>query len=280
MYSYLQILMPKRFLTTLAGWLAKHRLGPITRWAIRSFISHYQVNMQEAAQQDPNAYKTFNAFFTRKLAQSARNINQGDQVVVSPVDAAVAAIGEVRHGVLFQAKGKYYSLASLLADDHDLAEYFYDGLYLTAYLSPRDYHRVHMPYAGRLVKMTYVPGKLYSVNNQSAAAINNIFARNERVIFEFESDLGPFVMIMVGATIVGSVVTPWHGAVTYKPRQEHTWSYQKEPIDLAKGDELGCFQLGSTVILLFKHDSLHWNSAVGQQSVLLLGQDLAYFNKP
>ncbi|MFT4267960.1 MAG: archaetidylserine decarboxylase [Xenophilus sp.] len=245
-----QYLYPKKALTSFAGWVARGERGALTTGIIRRFVARYGVDMSEAAEPDIARYASFNDFFTRALKPGARPIS--DAPLVCPVDGAISQFGRIEGGQLFQAKGHRYTAAALLAGDAALAARFEGGGFATLYLSPRDYHRVHMPCAGRLLRMTHVPGELFSVNPVTARGVPGLFARNERVVCLFESPgRGPFVLVLVGATIVGSMATVWHGVVS-PPRsgQVREWRYEDREIVLAKGEEMGRFLLGSTVVML------------------------------
>ena len=245
-----QYLMPKRLITELAGKLASGEHGGMTTKAIRWFIKRYQVNMAEALNPDPASYKSFNAFFTRPLKEGARPL--ADSTLVCPVDGAISQCGPIEGEQIFQAKGHSYTATTLLGNDRELAKAFIDGTFATLYLSPKDYHRIHMPCQGKLKLMRYVPGDLYSVNPVTARNVPGLFARNERLVCVFDGEQGPFVMVLVGATIVGSMATVWHGLVN-PPRAKDIvdYRYDNEAIVLNKGDEMGRFLLGSTVVLLF-----------------------------
>jgi len=247
----LQHLLPKQALTALAGRIAAAKAGALTSSLIGWFVEHYHVNMREAAEPDVSKYATFNDFFTRALKPGARPISTGD--LVCPVDGAISQCGEVEADQILQAKGHRYSVAALVGGDAELAADYFDGTFATIYLSPTDYHRIHMPCDARLLRMIHVPGDLFSVNPGTARSVPGLFARNERVVCIFETETGPFVMVLVGATIVGSMATVWHGVVnTERPGTIREWHYADQDIRLAKGDEMGRFQLGSTVVLLFR----------------------------
>lgn len=245
-----QYLLPKKLLTVFAGWVAGLQGGALTQAIIRRFVKAYKVDMAEAADPRIESYATFNDFFTRALREGARPIAVAP--FVCPVDAAISQFGPIEHDQLFQAKGHSYSTRALVGGDQQLAHQFDHGHFATLYLAPKDYHRIHMPCEGRLRRMVYVPGDLFSVNPLTARHVPNLFARNERVVCEFECMHGPMVMVLVGATIVGSMATVWHGVVnpprTGAPRE---WRYDDQNIVLPKGAEMGRFLLGSTVILLF-----------------------------
>ncbi|MCX7224906.1 MAG: archaetidylserine decarboxylase, partial [Burkholderiales bacterium] len=245
-----QYLLPKQALTWLAGKIASARAGTWTTALINWFIGRYQVNMTEAANPDPASYASFNEFFTRALRADARPL--APSVLICPVDGAISQFGRIERDRIFQAKGHDYTCAALLGGDAALAAPFVDGLFATLYLSPRDYHRIHMPCDGRLTRMVHVPGDLFSVNPTTARGVPGLFARNERVVCLFESAHGPFALVLVGATIVGSMTTVWHGVVNPpRPGQVRTWHYEQAPVALRQGDEMGRFLLGSTVVLLF-----------------------------
>ena len=245
-----QYILPKRLVTRLAGVVAGGQWGGLTTALIRRFVARYGVDMREAVDPDIGSYASFNDFFTRALRPGARPIAQAE--LVCPVDGAFSQFGRIAADQIFQAKGHRYSTTALLGGDGALAAQFQDGLFATLYLSPRDYHRIHMPCAGRLLRMVHVPGALFSVNPLTARAVPGLFARNERVVCVFESPRGPFVLVLVGATIVGSVATTWHGVVNPpRPGRPRHWDYQGQAIDLRQGEEMGRFLLGSTVVALF-----------------------------
>lgn len=254
---FLQYLLPKQALTELAGKVAGSR-GAWTPSLIKWFIGRYKVNMAEAANSDIRSYATFNDFFTRALKHDARPL--ADAQYVCPVDGAISQFGCIAHDQLFQAKGHTYSTTALVGGDANLAAQFQDGSFATIYLSPKDYHRIHMPCDGRLTRMIYVPGDLFSVNPVTARGVPGLFARNERVVCLFETANGPLVLTLVGATIVGSMATVWHGLVN-PPRsaEVRVWRYDEQQIELKKGDEMGRFLLGSTVVMLFQKEALQFN---------------------
>jgi phosphatidylserine decarboxylase len=268
----LQYCLPKQLITALAGKFAHAHAGRLTTSVIRWFVQRYQVNMAEAAEADISAYSTFNAFFTRALRSDARPMSNSD--FICPVDGAISQFGNIELGQIFQAKGHTYSASALLAGDTQLAAKFSNGSFATLYLSPKDYHRIHMPCDGTLRKMTYVPGALFSVNPVTAQGVPGLFARNERVVCEFESaENGAFIMVLVGATIVGSMATTWHGIVN-PPRSKstRTWDYTGKSIELNQGDEMGRFLLGSTVVMLFEQDRIEFNQAWAAGRPIRLGE--------
>ena len=245
-----QYLLPKLALTRLAGRFASSQSGGLTTGVIRWFVRRYNVNMAEAAEPDLTAYATFNDFFTRPLKPGARPLDAADWVC--PVDGAISQLGPISGDQVFQAKGHSYSTTALVGGDASLASQFQDGQFATIYLSPRDYHRIHMPCAGSLTRMVYVPGELFSVNPATARGVPGLFARNERVVCVFDTAFGPMVLVLVGATIVGSMATVWHGMVN-PPRlpDVRTWTYEDDHITLGQGAEMGRFMLGSTVVMLW-----------------------------
>jgi phosphatidylserine decarboxylase len=255
-----QYLIPKQLLTILAGKLASARLGGVTSSVIRSFVAHYGVNMQEAANPDLNSYTSFNDFFTRALQDGVRPL--ADAKFISPVDGAISQFGNIERDSIFQAKGHSYTTTALVGGDAELAAQFADGSFATLYLSPKDYHRIHMPCAGRLRRMIHVPGDLFSVNPTTARGVPGLFARNERLVCVFDSEFGQFVLTLVGATIVGSMATVWHGMVNPpRPGSVREWRYDDQQITLQKGEEMGRFLLGSTVVMLFPKNTLSFNPA-------------------
>jgi phosphatidylserine decarboxylase len=270
-----QYLLPKQALTTAAGALARLQGGAVTTAVIRWFIGRYGVNMAEAADADPAAYDSFNAFFTRALKPGVRPLAAAG--LLCPVDGAVSQLGAIEAGRVFQAKGHDYSATALLGGDGALAAHFQQGHFATLYLSPRDYHRIHMPCAGRLLRMVHVPGELFSVNPATARGVPGLFARNERVVCLFEGGDGrPWVLVLVGATIVGSMATVWHGVVNPpRPGRLREWSYTDQRIELAAGAEMGRFLLGSTVVLLFPPGPLAFNPAWRPGSAVRMGETMA-----
>jgi phosphatidylserine decarboxylase len=254
-----QYVIPKQALTSLAGWVAGQQWGSATTAIINRFVRRYNVNMAEAANPDTASYKSFNEFFTRPLKTGARPL--ATTAFISPVDGTVSQCGAIAGAQVFQAKGHSYSTRTLVGGDTALASQFQDGEFATLYLSPRDYHRIHMPCAGRLTRMIYVPGDLFSVNPTTARGVPGLFARNERVVCVFEGEAGPFVMVLVGATIVGSMATVWHGVINPpRPGTVREWTYEMGNITLTQGEEMGRFLLGSTVVMLFPKGVMRFNA--------------------
>jgi phosphatidylserine decarboxylase len=271
-----QYLLPKQALTALAGVFATTEAGSLTTSVIRWFVGRYAVNMQEAANPAIESYATFNEFFTRPLREGARPLVAAD--FICPVDGAISQFGAVDHDRIFQAKGHQYSTTALVGGDARLAAQFQDGSFATLYLSPRDYHRIHMPCDGRLTRMIYVPGALFSVNPTTARGVPGLFARNERVVCVFDSARGPFLLTLVGATIVGSMATVWHGVVN-PPRRPSIceWRYDDQSIELKQGEEMGRFLLGSTVVMLFPKNALDFNPAWTSAKAVRLGELMGQF---
>lgn len=269
-----QYAMPKTLLTVLAGRVAGARMGGITHAIIRRFVAHYRVDMEEAADPRIESYASFNDFFTRPLREGARPIAAAP--FVCPVDAAISQFGPIEHDQLFQAKGHSYSTRALVGGDQALAHQFDHGHFATLYLAPRDYHRIHMPCEGRLKRMIYIPGDLFSVNPLTARHVPGLFARNERVVCEFDCAHGPMVLVLVGATIVGSMATVWHGVVNPpRTREPREWRYDDRGIVLAKGAEMGRFLLGSTVVMLFPKNVLTFTPDWAPTRPVRLGEAMA-----
>ena len=268
-----QYLYPKQALTQLLGRLANVRGGALTTAAIRWFAARYRVDMSEAAEPDVTRYDTFNAFFTRALRPGARPI--ADAPFICPVDGAISQFGAIAADQIFQAKGHHYSTTALVGGDAKLAAQFQDGQFATIYLSPRDYHRIHMPCDGTLRRMIYVPGDLFSVNPTTARGVPGLFARNERVVCVFDTAHGAMVLTLVGATIVGSMATVWHGVVN-PPRlpQITEWHYEPGKVVLPKGAEMGRFLLGSTVVMLFERSRLDFEGAWAAGKPVRLGEKM------
>ncbi len=275
----LQYVLPKQWLTQLAGVGARARLGAWTHAFIGWFVHKYQVNMDEAAQPDITQYACFNDFFTRALKPGARPM--ADAAYVCPVDGAISQLGPIVGDQVFQAKGHSYSTQALVGGDAALAAQFQDGAFATIYLSPKDYHRIHMPSAGRLRRMIHVPGDLFSVNPATARGVPGLFARNERVVCVFDMPAAAgatpqqYVLVLVGATIVGSMATPWHGVVNPpRPGVVREWAYDDQDLSLKQGDEMGRFLLGSTVVLLWPKNTIALNPAWQVAQSVRLGEKM------
>lgn len=275
LFIFFQHIVPQHLLSRITGWLAEVR-HPVwlKDFVIGRFVDHFEVDMSEAAEPDPRAYANFNEFFTRPLQQDARPIADAD--IVCPADGAISQLGTIEEGRIFQAKGRFFSTRELLGGDDARAELFRDGQFATIYLSPKDYHRVHMPLAGKLSATSYIPGKLFSVNAVTADNVERLFARNERLVCYFDTDVGPMALILVGAMVVAGIETVWSGQVAPPPSGPVKMDYSQLPeaISLAKGEEMGRFKLGSTAILLFPKGSMNWDDSYVAGSKTRLGASL------
>ena len=280
LFIALQYLIPQRLLSRAAGLLAETSIAwiknPFTQW----FVRQYGVNMSEAIIEDPCAYPSFNAFFTRALKEGARPINTDKNTIVSPADGAISQLGDIENGRIFQAKGQDFSLTELLGGNVELAKPFMAGKFATVYLSPKDYHRVHMPYAGKLKSMVHVPGDLFSVNTVTAANVPRLFARNERTVCIFDTDIGPMAVVLVGAMIVASIETVWAGQTTPLKREIKTTHYaQNNKVELEKGEEMGRFKLGSTAVILFGKDTINWDEHYQAGTATIMGAKIGLRSK-
>lgn len=276
-FAYLQYLLPQHLLSRLAGVLANARSGRTL--LMRAFIKHYRVDMSEAVTSDLENFENFNAFFTRALRSECRPLAQAANAVLCPADGSISQLGSIRGERIFQAKGHAYTITELLGGEQELADQFRDGTFATVYLSPRDYHRVHIPLEGKLATMTYVPGKLFSVNRATVANVPGLFARNERVVCLFDTAAGPMAVIMVGAMIVAAVETVWCGQVCPDsgPRKMYSRDYrdQEPPLEYAAGAEIGRFKLGSTAVVLFTRGAVELEPSLTAGSPVRMGQMLA-----
>ncbi|EKE01167.1 MAG: hypothetical protein ACD_21C00201G0005 [uncultured bacterium] len=269
----LQYLLPQHILSRLIAKIANCRIRLIKNLFISQYCKFYRIDMTDMLEPNPLNYQTFNDFFSRALKPGARPVTDDKNVIISPVDGRVLQIGKVSANLLIGAKGKNFTLEQLLADNEDAVR-FHNANFAVLYLSPSDYHRIHMPVRGKLCSMRYVPGRLFSVNPNVINQIHDVFARNERVIITFETVLGPMIMVLVGAIIVGSVETTWGGVVM--PNSQNSvinWDYTKQEIIFERGAEIGGFKLGSTVILLFPEKTMEWNK-LSQDAAIKMGQDL------
>ncbi len=274
-----QYLTPQHALSKLAGGLADSRKPAVKNNFIKWFIKQYDVNMDEALRGSAEDYENFNDFFTRELKEGARIIQGGTRKIVSPVDGAVSQVGRVEYGRIFQAKGHSFSLIELLGGDLQRAQPFIGGDFATIYLSPKDYHRIHMPIAGELQKMVYIPGDLFSVNPVTADNVPRLFARNERVVCLFNTDYGPMAMTLVGAMIVASVETVWAGKIQGHGKTIRTFNYSPGEVSLKQGEEMGRFHLGSTVVMTFPENTMQWNDVVAPEAGVRLGQLIGAIKK-
>ncbi|NRH27921.1 archaetidylserine decarboxylase [Pseudomonas sp. MS19] len=273
-----QYLLPHHLLSRLIGFAAECKTAWFKNRLIGWFIKQYNVDMSEAQIEDPTAFEHFNAFFTRALKADARPLDATPNAVLCPADGAISQLGKIEHGRIFQAKGHSFSVTELLGGDTEIAKPFMGGDFATVYLSPKDYHRVHMPLAGTLTKMVYVPGRLFSVNQTTAENVPELFARNERVVCLFDTERGPMAVVLVGAMIVASVETVWAGLVTPPKRELKTFNYDeaaRAPVSLATGAEMGRFKLGSTAVVLFGPQVVEWDQQLNAGSEVRMGQLLA-----
>ena len=273
-----QHIAPHDLISRLFGYASDCRTPAVKNWMITTFIRKYGVDMSEAFKRDPLSYENFNAFFTRALKHGARPLDPTPGAVLCPADGAISQLGQIRQGNIFQAKGHSFSAPDLLGGDAQRAAPFTNGQFATVYLSPRDYHRVHMPVAGTLRETIYVPGRLFSVNPLTAANVPNLFARNERLVCMFDTELGPVAVVLVGAMIVGSMETVWGGLVAPHQKQVVVTRYNdgsRAPVTLEKGAELGRFKLGSTVVMLFGANRIRWNPELNTLSPVRMGQLMA-----
>lgn len=279
MQIWLQNIFPQHLLSRLMGGLANSRSKVFKNFFIRWFIKQYGVDMTEAVQSDYTQYESFNDFFTRHLKPELRPLPSASKVAVSPVDGYISELGKIDDHYLFQAKEIYYNLEKLLACGRDKANLFQHGNFATFYLAPHNYHRIHMPITGRLLEMQAVPGKLFSVNPMAVQHIDNLFTRNERVICWFETEIGLMAIIAIGALNVGNIVTKWHGKVTPTPKNStQHWTYLKDEIILQRGEEMGYFQMGSSVIIMFQRNKVQWQENLKPGDPIKMGQIIASFS--
>lgn len=269
-----QYLLPQHLLSRLAGGLANCTWSWVKTPFINWFVKRYQVDMSQAVEPNPTAYRCFNDFFTRALLPDARPLDEGEASILCPADGAISQLGKIEHGRIFQAKGQSFSVLELLGGNPAHAEQFQGGEFATVYLSPSDYHRVHMPLGGTLRDMIYVPGKLFSVNQTTAENVPELFARNERVVCLFDTDAGPMAVVLVGAMIVASVETVWAGLVAPPQRQLRSESYGHRAPELERGAEMGRFKLGSTAIVLFAPGRARWDEHLAAGSLVRMGQKM------
>lgn len=270
-FAHLQYIIPQHLLSRLIGKLAASHSPLLKDFLIKLAIKKFKINLSDALIEDPKKYKTFNDFFTRKLKPNARIFPKNNKIIASPADGMISQIGKIQSGEIFQAKGHMFSTLALLGGNYKEALKYQDGHFFTIYLAPKDYHRVHMPVSGKLVSYTHIPGQLFSVNTATANHIPNLFARNERVCFFFESDEGPFVIIMVGAMLVASIGTPFTGIL--KSAKSIFTKKFTDPILLNQGDELGFFQFGSTAIVLFP-SSRDFTPSLQANDTILCGEKI------
>ena len=277
LFILFQNTVPKHLITRFGGNLAESENKFIKTRFINFFLNNFDINMSEAEQSDPSAYKSFNAFFTRALKAGIRPIDEASNSVACPADGAISQIGDISAGEVFQAKGKSFDVTTLLGGNAEDSAPFNNGHFATIYLSPRDYHRVHMPIDGKLRKTIYCPGPLFSVNQTTAENVDSLFARNERLVSIFDTEAGPMAYVMVGAMVVGGMETVWQKNVFSDRREPLVTDYSDQDIRLNKGDELGRFKVGSTVILAFAENTITWNEKFAAGASTLTGEALAHF---
>ncbi|MES9905486.1 MAG: archaetidylserine decarboxylase [Sedimenticola sp.] len=278
LFALLLYLLPHHILSRGMHWLTRCRWEPLKDQLIRGAIQLYKVDMSEAAEPNPSRYDNFNAFFTRRLRDNARPLAMEEESILCPVDGAVSQTGDIVDGRIFQAKGHDFSLHELLGGDREWAEKFAGGRYVTLYLSPQDYHRIHMPLSGMLKKMLHVPGRLFSVSPSTTRTVPRLFSRNERLVNLFDTEIGPMAVIMVGAIFVAGMDTVWAGTVTPLSQRVTRWSYTNapsEPVFLEKGKEMGRFNMGSTVILLFGKEAVEWGEQMAPGTKIHMGEKIA-----
>jgi len=273
LYVLIQYCCPQHALTKIVQWLAECRWKWFKTWAIKRLIRKYHVNASEALSENLDDYPNFNSFFTRRLKPELRPIVQGEKQIASPADGCISQAGDIQQDTLLQAKGFYYSATSLLGGNAEIAKRFHNGKFATIYLAPKDYHRVHMPLAGKLLETTYIPGDLFSVNHRTAQAVPNLFTRNERLVCLFETAAGLMAVVLVGAMLVGHIETVWpmrHSRKTISTEQYSTDIY------LERGAELGLFKMGSTVIVLFGKDQVDWVSSLKENTLVKVGEEIGH----
>lgn len=272
-----QYFLPHHPLSRLMGVLTQSQHKVLKNWLIGQAIRHFHVEMDEALEADIDAYPSFNHFFTRALKPTARPIAAAPDAIVSPADGVVSQAGDITVKSIIQAKGKHYSVVELLGGDRDRARPFKNGKFATIYLSPKDYHRLHMPLTGTLREMVHIPGRLFSVNALTADGVPNLFARNERVAAIFDTEAGPMALVLVGAIFVASIQTVWHGVVTPPTAKSvYTWNYEKHPLQLERGEEMGHFNMGSTIIVLFGHDTVQWEDGFLAGNAVRMGERIGH----
>ena len=279
LFIRLQHLIPQHGLSRAAGWLASTDNALVKNTFIKWFVKRYKVDMSLAAEENPLAYACFNDFFTRALKPGARPIDSAADSIVCPADGAISQLGNIVDGRIFQAKGQDYTTLELLGGDETLAAEFAGGTFATVYLSPRDYHRVHMPYGGKLRSMVSIPGELFSVNTVTAENVPRLFARNERAVAIFDTDIGPMAVVLVGAMIVAGIETVWDGQIApFASREIATSLYPYQNIHLNKGDEMGRFKLGSTAVILFAENKMRWDEKFSAGTPTRMGEKMGAKN--
>ena len=280
LFIIFQYIVPQHYLSKFFGRLASSKNKKIKNYFITYFLKKHSINMSEALIEDPFEYESFNSFFTRELKPNARKVIANNKTIISPVDGMISQIGEIKEGRIFQAKGKSFTLTDLLGKNKKIANEFDNGKFSTIYLAPKDYHRIHIPFSGTLRKMTYIPGDLFSVNPATVNSVNNLFGRNERLVCIFDTINGPMAVVLVGAMIVNGIRVVWEKDVFQKKKKIQSWDYlsQNEKLTfLEKGNELGRFLLGSTVIICFPNNSIEWDKGIVKNSNVNMGQSLGSY---
>lgn len=279
LFIFFQYIIPHHLLSRFVGLLAESEIGFVKNFVIKFFIKQFDVDMSQAERQTPEEFKNFNDFFTRSLKEGMRPIVEGDKTIACPADGAVSQLGDIENGRIFQAKGHNYSLTEILGGDTERAKPFMGGKFATVYLSPRDYHRLHMPITGTLREMIYVPGPLFSVNQTTAENVPNLFSRNERVVAIFDTEAGPMALVLVGAMIVAGIGTVWEPHITPPKRQLKTFTYptkdqpqNAKPLTIQKGEEMGRFFLGSTIVMCFGEDQVEWSEKFEATTPTVMGE--------
>ncbi len=279
LFALLLYLLPHHLLSQAMYWLTRIEWPPLKERLIRGAIRLYKIDLTLAEEPNPARYASFNAFFTRALRPEARPLDDEPSAILSPVDGTVSQFGRIENGRIFQAKGRSYTLQELLGEDGEWCERFAEGHFATLYLSPRDYHRIHMPLAGELKQMRHIPGRLFSVSPSTTRVVPRLFSRNERLVNLFETEHGPMAVIMVGAIFVASMDTVWAGTVAPATRRISQWRYgpqaPAQPVTLEKGEEMGRFNMGSTVLLLFPKERIAWSDELAADARVRMGQRIA-----
>ena len=274
-----QKLLPQHLLSRISSYFTNNKYPPLKNFLIKLAINKFNISLDESEKNNINEFKTFNDFFTRHLLSSARPIENDGRKIISPADGSLSQFGTIDKKNLIQAKGKFFSLDDLLGNHSEISDQLKNGSFFTIYLSPRDYHRVHMPIDGKLTNMTYIPGKLFSVNSKTTEGISNVFSRNERVVCNFETEIGIVSIVFVGALLVASIITKWHGIVTPSYyNQIQSWDYSHNNISFSKGEEIGHFQFGSTVICCFQRNKLNFKDNLSTMSPIKMGDMVANIN--
>ena len=280
LFILFQYLVPKKFISEVIGFFAKSQNYYIKTFFIKNFQKKYNVNLKEAIYEDVELYPSFNSFFTRELKSESRPIEKNIQSIISPADGVVSQIGNINSGKIIQAKGIYFNLLSFLGNDKEYFEKFKEGLFSTIYLSPKDYHRVHMPIDGKLSKMVYIPGKLFSVNKITTRTVKNLYSINERLVCFFDTVRGPMSVVLVGAMIVSGITVQWEKDNCFNKRKIQKFVYTsigKDSVFLKKGKEIGRFMLGSTVVICFGKNKVNWSNNISVNSVVKMGQRIGKF---